>query len=159
MDRMPRKWNIAQLKEEVPKARNRSEVIRALGLCLTGGNAMTIQKWIDKLGIDTSHFETRSDLAKRTIAIRGDSIPLEDILVENSKYSRFHLKRRLVGGGIIPEVCALCGQGREWQGKDMSLILDHINGVRDDNRQENLRLVCPNCNATLPTHCGKKAWT
>ncbi len=36
-----------------------------------------------------------------------------------------------------------------------SLVLDHINGVRDDNRLENLRLVCPNCNATLDTHCGR----
>ena len=38
----------------------------------------------------------------------------------------------------------------------MSLILDHINGVRDDNRLENLRIVCPNCAATLETHCGRK---
>ena len=38
----------------------------------------------------------------------------------------------------------------------MGLILDHINGVRDDNRLENLRIVCPNCAATLETHCGRK---
>lgn len=37
----------------------------------------------------------------------------------------------------------------------MSLILDHVNGIHDDNRLDNLRIVCPNCNATLPTHCGK----
>lgn len=37
----------------------------------------------------------------------------------------------------------------------MSLILDHINGVYNDNRLENLRIVCPNCNATLETHCGR----
>ena len=39
----------------------------------------------------------------------------------------------------------------------MSLILDHVNGVRNDNRLENLRIVCPNCNATLDTHCGRNA--
>ena len=37
----------------------------------------------------------------------------------------------------------------------MSLILDHINGVSNDHRLENLRIVCPNCNATLDTHCGR----
>ena len=38
----------------------------------------------------------------------------------------------------------------------MALILDHINGVPDDNRLENLRIVCPNCAATFETHCGRK---
>ena len=38
----------------------------------------------------------------------------------------------------------------------MGLILDHVNGVRDDHRLHNLRIVCPNCAATLDTHCGRK---
>jgi hypothetical protein len=38
----------------------------------------------------------------------------------------------------------------------MALILDHINGVANDNRFENLRIVCPNCAATLDTHCGRQ---
>ncbi len=43
-----------------------------------------------------------------------------------------------------------------WRGRRMALILDHINGRSDDNRVENLRIVCPNCAATLDTHCGRK---
>ncbi len=40
-----------------------------------------------------------------------------------------------------------------WRGSKLSLILDHINGISNDNRLENLRFVCPNCNATLKTYC------
>lgn len=35
------------------------------------------------------------------------------------------------------------------------MILDHINGVSNDHRKENLRMVCPNCNSQLETHCGR----
>jgi len=35
------------------------------------------------------------------------------------------------------------------------MILDHVNGVPNDNRLGNLRMLCPNCNATLATHCGR----
>ncbi len=38
----------------------------------------------------------------------------------------------------------------------MALILDHANGVPNDNRIGNLRILCPNCAATLETHCGQK---
>jgi ribosomal protein S27AE len=44
-----------------------------------------------------------------------------------------------------------------WHGRRMSLILDHANGAHDDNRLANLRILCPNCNATLETHCGRNA--
>jgi ribosomal protein S27AE len=41
------------------------------------------------------------------------------------------------------------------RGERMSMILDHINGVSNDNRLENLRIVCPNCAATFDTHCAR----
>ncbi|HEU5105276.1 MAG TPA: HNH endonuclease [Solirubrobacterales bacterium] len=82
--------------------------------------------------------------------------PLEKVLVENSTYSRQHVKRRLLQEGLKEPVCEMCGQGEMWHGRPMGMILDHINGVRDDHRLENLRIVCPNCAATLDTHCGRK---
>ena len=60
------------------------------------------------------------------------------------------------GISLKKKECELCGQNENWHGKKMSLILDHINGIWNDNRIENLRIVCPNCNATLDTHCGKQ---
>lgn len=77
-------------------------------------------------------------------------------MVEGSRYSRNHLKERLYREGLKERRCEVCGQGELWQGRRMGLILDHVNGVRDDHRLANLRILCPNCAATLDTHCGRK---
>lgn len=52
---------------------------------------------------------------------------------------------------IQGEFCSICKQPPVWNNKPMILIVDHINGICDDWRIENIRLVCPNCDTQLPT--------
>ena len=82
----------------------------------------------------------------------GDRRSDEDVFVENSTYARHRLKERILKNDMIPYECAICCRPPTWMGKPMSLILDHINGVNDDNRIENLRFVCHNCDSQLPTY-------
>lgn len=49
--------------------------------------------------------------------------------------------------------CMICNR-TEWEGKPIPLILDHINGKSDNWKISNLRIVCPNCDAQLPTYGG-----
>jgi hypothetical protein len=127
-----------------------SDALRRLGMRPAGGNHMTLKKYAGIWGISTAHFDPAAARIPRRPAI-----PLEEVLVEGSTYSRRSLKQRLYAEGLKQRACELCGQGEEWQGRRMALILDHVNGVATDNRLENLQVVCPNCAATLDTHCGR----
>lgn len=68
---------------------------------------------------------------------------------------RQSVKRLIMYHDLIPYVCAVCKMKPEWNGKPLSLRLDHINGINNDHRLENLRFVCPNCDSQLPTFCWK----
>jgi len=48
--------------------------------------------------------------------------------------------------------CVICGISSKWNGLTLALIIDHIDGDADNNRRENLRLICPNCDSQLPTY-------
>ena len=119
-----------------------------------GGNHRVLRTYAEEIWrIPTDHFDPqRARLAK----LGHRPTPLELVLVPGSTYSRTTLKERLYDTGMKARQCEACGQGEVWHGARMSLILDHVNGIADDNRLENLRIVCPNCAATLDTHCGRK---
>lgn len=47
--------------------------------------------------------------------------------------------------------CAICGGPTTWQGLELRLVLDHVDGDASNNHRDNLRLVCPNCDSQLDT--------
>jgi hypothetical protein len=148
---MPR-YSEKQAREAAAASRSYAEVLRRLGLRPAGGNHALLRKYLDEVWqIPTDHFDGGGDRFPPR-----QRVPLDEVLIRNSTYSRSNLKPRLYEEGLKERRCEMCGQDENWQGRTMSLILDHINGVPDDNRLENLRIVCPNCDATLDTHCGRK---
>jgi len=146
------------LENLIKESRTYTETLKKLGLRAAGGNFKTLKNNIEKYKLDVTHFDA-ANVRKEKL---GDyqklfiKKELSECLIENSTYNRCQLKERLYNEGFKEKKCELCGQDENWNGGKMSLILDHINGVWNDNRIENLRIVCPNCNATLPTHCGKQ---
>lgn len=132
-------------------SKNITDVAKNLGLKPYCGNRTTIKNYIKKYNIDVSHFIIVYDGNGKNF--QGKK--LSSILVDDSIFSTTNLKERLYKEGLKERKCELCGQGEIWLDKKISLILDHINGKNTDHRFENLRIVCPNCDAALPTFSGR----
>ena len=135
-----------ELREIVENSFSMNEVIDKLGYAThSGGSHNTVKKRIELYNIDISHFGS----------IKGIKRTEENVFIENSTASQATLRRWYKKGEYTPYICSICGQEPIWQGKDLTLILDHINGINNDDRIENLRWVCPNCNQQLDTTNGK----
>jgi 5-methylcytosine-specific restriction endonuclease McrA len=83
---------------------------------------------------------------------RAKVLPLETMM--RKKMGRGAIKRRLLELRILELRCSRCGIA-DWRGKPLPIHLDHINGVKDDWRLENVRMLCPNCHSQTPTFSGR----
>ena len=135
-------------KEEIIKACQNSncyaDVLRNLGLALTGGNHTTVKKYITEFGIDISNWHYKAGSRAQ--------ISLDELLTKGSRSTRASsLRDRVIKGNIIDYRCEKCGIS-SWMDEEISLHLDHINGDYTDNRIKNLRFLCPNCHSQTPTY-------
>ena len=68
--------------------------------------------------------------------------------------TRASVRKEILKNGLLDYKCNSCGID-QWNGKSISLELDHINGKRDDHRLENLQFLCPNCHSQTKTFRGR----
>jgi hypothetical protein len=139
------------LLELVSKSSSYKEVLNYFGLENKGNNFKTLRQRMIEDGIDFSHFKSRQEY----LIPFQEGAPLQSILVENSSFNRTHLKNKLLKSGLLKNECYICGQLPFWNGKPLSLQLDHINGISNDNRIENLRILCPHCHSQTESFAGK----
>ena len=107
----------------------------------SGDTIKMLKKKTEKF--DTSHFS--ADKIEKVV--RNE----DNIFIENSTASQSTLRKWYFRGDYSKYECAICHQQPFWNEKELTLILDHINGKNNDDRLENLRWVCPNCNQQLDT--------
>ena len=118
-----------------------------------GGNQARVKRRIEDLGLDTSHFVGEAWRRGATTPVVPPR-PLDEYLIEGRPVQTNGLKRRLLQEGIKEARCESCERD-SWNGQPIPLELNHVNGRRDDNRLENLRVLCPNCHAQTATYRGR----
>ena len=142
-----------EFKNLITTSKSIREVLNKAGYKNTSG-AMhkKIKERVEKDNLNIDHMVSRFGSSD------GKTIPMEQILIESSAYQNIsRLKIRLVNENILEYKCVGCGNEGEWLGIPITLQLDHINGVRDDHRIENLRFMCPNCHSQTETFGGRNS--
>lgn len=127
--------------------------LRVLGIRPAGGSQAYLARRIRAEGIDTSHFLGQAHQRGRPSGRHFDpQAVLVVIPPDRSRTKTDVLRRALIAVGV-PHVCATCGLGPLWRGSPLTLVVEHVSGDWSDNRQENLRFLCPNCHAQTVTWC------
>ncbi|TGE21745.1 HNH endonuclease [Hymenobacter aquaticus] len=143
-----------EFRQAVAESLSVARVLNRIGLVPAGGNYRTVHARIARLGLDKSHFTGAAWNVGSRYRNVNKPANLEALLVEGSNYQTFKLKARLIAEGRFVRSCSAC-KLTHWQEQLIPLELDHVNGINNDNRIENLRLLCPNCHALTETYRGK----
>ena len=147
-------WQISTdiLKNLLEECSSFKDILFKLGLGVYGGNNRTLKARLEKEGLSYQKI-LENYKNRRPIPISHTE---DEIFIKNSKITRRVARDHILKKKLIEYQCAICGNKGEWRNQPLHLVLDHINGIPNDHRLENLRWLCPNCNSQTDTFCGRK---
>ncbi len=148
-----RRYTDQELEDAVATSYTIRAVLEKIGLTPAGGNYEAIQRRIQELGLDTSHFLGQAVLKGTTHTYNTRS--LDEVLVQAKVENTWRLKNRLIEEGVKEQRCERCGT-IEWMGEPVPLELHHLDGDRTNNTLSNIELLCPNCHAQTDNYRGSK---
>ena len=140
------KYSKKEVQEIIANSVNFADALIKMGRSAnSGSNRMVIAQYVKDNQINIAHFENE-------VLVRTP----KNIFIQNSTATQSTVRKYYRKGNYSDYKCAICGIDPIWNGKELVLTLDHINGVSNDHRLDNLRWICPNCDRQLPTYGSKR---
>jgi len=135
-----RKYTDEDIIKIVPQVNSLAGLLRRLGLKVGGGNYANMKRTLQRLNLSCLHWQ-------------GQAWSKNQRLKDWKDYSTIlHLKPHLIK--IRGYKCERCNL-EKWQNFPIPLEVDHVDGDRTNNKEENLKLLCCNCHALTPTWRGR----
>ena len=149
-------WNdVSYVSEVIRASATRMEVLERLGRSTTSAMYRRLKLFEMTNDIDTSHYKPYNSTNRKTATDGNRTLSHDDIFKCGSAVSQSVVRRRVIRDNLVQYVCTGCGCGDTWNGKHITLQLDHIDGDSTNHTLTNLRFLCPNCHSQTDTFCGK----
>lgn len=144
-------WSKENIEKAVKDSDSYSETLRKMNIPIQGCNSNTLKKKIEEYNIDIQHFTFKKQYKEGLVNFKY--IESSEYLGTDKHIQTSKLKDKLLKEGLKQNKCEICGI-TEWMNKPIVCQLHHINGNNDDNRLENLQMLCPNCHSQTENYCG-----
>mgnify|MGYP001187265809 CR=1 FL=1 len=149
-----RKWTDEDLKKAVEKCKSIAQILAYLNLQPAGGNYLSIQQHIGRLGLKLPDRRERLGWLKGKTHTHNTR-PLTEVLVDKKVENTHRLRLRLLSSGIKEHKCEKCCL-THWLNRPIPLEIHHKDGNRKNNLLDNIELLCPNCHAFTDNYRRKK---
>lgn len=141
-------FELEELQKIVKQSFSWRELSRNLGYKSFGAQSKkALEQRLINNDISTEHF-TSSHVNKMKRSP-------DNVFIKNTTACPATVRKYFKDGNYIEYKCSICGLEPYWNGKELVLTMDHINGDNSDNELANLRWVCPNCDRQLETYGGR----
>lgn len=139
--RINEKYPVDLIKKFAKESNSFAELFLKLKVIPTGASYQKVKEKINENNIDVSHFNgKRIAIDKLNRYMKNNIKPLS---------LQRRVKRKVLFNLIkdkIPYKCNQCSIS-DWNGRNLKLHIDHIDGNRFNNQESNLQFLCPNCHS------------